>query len=98
MGVTGAVAYKTSGRRRRRLARLAATVRMPKNQVALSLFWRTFFLLAVLLAGGVFAWTQTFRALEFEPRAAQAAQQIASLVNLARACSRAWTASTGSLW
>ena len=28
---------------------------------------------------------QTFRALEFEPRAVQAAQQIASLVNLARA-------------
>ena len=58
---------------------------MPQNQLALSLFWRTFFLLAVLLAGGVFAWTQTFRALEFEPRAVQAAQQIASLVNLSRA-------------
>ena len=58
---------------------------MPQNQVALSLFWRTFFLLAVLLASGVFAWTQTFRALEFEPRAVQAAQQIASLVNLSRA-------------
>ena len=28
---------------------------------------------------------QTFRALEFEPRAVQAAQQIASLVNLTRA-------------
>jgi two-component system osmolarity sensor histidine kinase EnvZ len=32
----------------------------------------------------VFAWVQTFRALEFEPRAVQAAQQIASLVNLTR--------------
>ena len=42
-------------------------------------------LLAVLLASGVFAWTQTFRALEIEPRAVQAAQQIASLVNLSRA-------------
>jgi two-component system osmolarity sensor histidine kinase EnvZ len=51
----------------------------------LSLFWRTFFLLALLLAGGVFAWVQTLRALEFEPRAVQAAQQIASLVNLSRA-------------
>ena len=40
-----------------------------RGAVALSLFWRTFFLLAVLLMGGVFAWTQTFRALEFEPRA-----------------------------
>ncbi len=57
---------------------------MHPSQVALSLFWRTFFLLALLLAGGVFAWVQTFRALEFEPRAVQAAQQIASLVNLAR--------------
>ena len=61
---------------------------MPQNQVALSLFWRTFFLLAVLLVGGVFAWLQTFRALEFEPRAVQAAQQIASLVNLSRAALR----------
>jgi len=55
------------------------------NQVALSLFWRTFFLIALLLASGVFAWTQTFRALEFEPRATQSAAQIATLVKLARA-------------
>ena len=58
---------------------------MPRRHLALSLFWRTFVLLALLLFGGVFAWTQTFRALEFEPRAVQAAQQIASLVSLARA-------------
>ncbi len=50
-----------------------------------SLFWRTFALLALLLAGGVFAWMQTLRALEFEPRAVQQAQQIAGLVNLSRA-------------
>ena len=56
--------------------------------IALSLFWRTFALLALLLFGGVFAWVQTFRALEFEPRAVQAAQQIASLVNLSRAALR----------
>src|SRR5262245_39350378 len=61
---------------------------MANKHVALSLFWRTFFLLAILLAGGVFAWTQTFRAMEFEPRAVQAAQQIASLVNLSRAALR----------
>ncbi|HEX7437670.1 MAG TPA: ATP-binding protein [Caldimonas sp.] len=61
---------------------------MPQKRAALSLFWRTFFLLAVLLASGVFAWVQTFRALEFEPRAVQAAQQIASLVNLTRAALR----------
>ncbi len=57
---------------------------MSQKHVALSLFWRTFFLLAVLLLGGVFAWVQTFRALDFEPRAVQAAEQIASLVNLTR--------------
>ncbi|MBQ0930930.1 HAMP domain-containing protein [Ideonella sp. 4Y16] len=54
----------------------------------MNLFWRTFFLLGVLLAGGVFAWVITLRQLEFEPRAVQAAQQIASLVNLSRAALR----------
>src|SRR5688572_33487719 len=62
---------------------------MPKRKgLALSLFWRTFFLLALLLGGGIFAWVQTLRALEFEPRAVQSAQQIASLVNLSRAALR----------
>jgi two-component system osmolarity sensor histidine kinase EnvZ len=55
---------------------------------ALNLFWRTFFLLAILLAGGILAWVQTLRQLEFEPRAVQASQQIASLVNLSRAALR----------
>jgi two-component system osmolarity sensor histidine kinase EnvZ len=59
-----------------------------RSAVGLSLFWRTFFLLALLLAGGIAAWLQTFRALELEPRAVQAAQQTASLVNLARAALR----------
>jgi hypothetical protein len=68
--------------------------RCHRSPVALSLFWRTFFLLALLLAGGIFAWVQTLRALEFEPRAVQAAQQIASLVNLSRAALRRPTAST----
>jgi two-component system osmolarity sensor histidine kinase EnvZ len=62
-------------------------VRTP-SILPLSLFWRTFFLLALLLAGGVFAWVQTLRALEFEPRVVQAAQQTASLVNLSRAALR----------
>ena len=61
---------------------------MARQPVELSLFWRTFFLLALLLAGGIFAWVQTLRALEFEPRAVQAAQQIAELVNLSRAALR----------
>ncbi|MCI4439914.1 sensor histidine kinase [Tibeticola sp.] len=51
----------------------------------LSLFWRTFIMLALLLVGSSVAWMQTFRALEYEPRAVLAAQQVASLVNLTRA-------------
>jgi len=51
----------------------------------LSLFWRTFFLLALLLLGSIAAWLQTLRAMEFEPRAVQTAQQLASQVNLSRA-------------
>jgi len=39
-----------------------------------SLFWRTFFLLSLLLVGCIVAWLQTFRALEYEPRTLQSAQ------------------------
>ena len=56
---------------------------MPLN--GLSLFWRTFFLLALLLVGSILAWLQTLHSLEFEPRAVQIAQQLASQVNLSRA-------------
>jgi two-component system osmolarity sensor histidine kinase EnvZ len=88
----------TDGRPR---ARHAAADRHPSwrdGPVGFSLFWRTFFLLAILLAGGVFAWVQTLRALEFEPRAVQAAQQTAGLVNLSRAALRRPTASTAWRW
>ncbi len=64
----------------RRLSPRDARVR-----VGLNLFWRTFFLLGLLLAGSILAWLQTLRALEFEPRTIYTAQQIASLVNLSRA-------------
>jgi len=53
-------------------------------RLALNLFWRTFALLALLLAAGVLAWQQTFKALEAEPKALEAAQQLAGLVNLSR--------------
>ncbi len=55
------------------------------RKLRFSLFWRTFFLLGMLLVGSVVSWLQTFRVLESEPRAAQTAQQIASIVNLSRA-------------
>ena len=61
---------------------------MPRKRFALSLFWRTFILLGLLLTAGIVAWVQTFKALELEPRSVQAAQQIASLVNLSRAALR----------
>lgn len=58
---------------------------MPKPPaLGLTLFSRTFFLLALLLGAGIFAWVQTLRSLELEPRAVQAAQQVASLVTLSR--------------
>ncbi len=59
--------------------------RRSRLKLGLSLFWRTFFLLALLLIGSTVAWLQTFRQLEYEPRAIQTAHQIASLVNLTRA-------------
>jgi two-component system osmolarity sensor histidine kinase EnvZ len=64
---------------------VAAAPPRQTSGAGLSLFWRTFFLLALLLIGSIMAWLQTLRALEFEPRAIQTAQQIASLVNLSRA-------------
>ena len=43
------------------------------HRVTLNLFWRTFFLLAILLVGSILAWLQTLRALEFSPRTLQSA-------------------------
>ncbi len=57
----------------------------PASKTGLSLFWRTFVLLALLLACSVWAWTETLHELEAEPRAVQTARQIGSLVNLSRA-------------
>jgi two-component system, OmpR family, osmolarity sensor histidine kinase EnvZ len=55
------------------------------SRSGLSLFWRTFFLIALLLLGSIAAWLQALRSLEFEPRAIQLAHEIASQVNLSRA-------------
>jgi two-component system osmolarity sensor histidine kinase EnvZ len=51
----------------------------------LSLYWRTFTYLVLLLTGCILAWVQTFNALEFQPQALQSARQVASMVNLTRA-------------
>ena len=57
-------------------------------RLGVSLFWRTFLFLALLLFGSIVAWLQTYRSLESEPRAVQNAQQLASLVNLSRVALR----------
>ena len=49
------------------------------------LFWRTFFLLAFLLAASMAAWVASYRIIERTPRASQAAAQIVSLVTITRA-------------
>ena len=58
--------------------------RTRRSRPRLSLFWRTFFLLSLLLFASIVAWLQTLRASEFEPRVMQTARQISSLVNLSR--------------
>lgn len=54
----------------------------------LSLFWRTFILVGLLVTGSVLTWMQTFRALDYEPRQIAAARQAAALVNLSRTALR----------
>lgn len=61
---------------------------MPFSWQSISLFWRNWFALALILLGCMLAWLQSYRALEFEPRALQSARQVASLVNLSRAALR----------
>jgi two-component system osmolarity sensor histidine kinase EnvZ len=57
-----------------------------RSRFGINLFWRTFVLLMLLLAGCTVAWLYTFRALalEYEPRTLHMARQVASFVNLAR--------------
>ena len=56
---------------------------MSQKKVAFSLFWRTFVLLLLLLAVGVFAWVQTLREFDRAPRAAaNTARQLATVVQL----------------
>jgi len=62
---------------------------MYRNPVALSLFWRTFFLITLLLACGVGAWVQTARVVELEPRDARDAHRIATVVGITKTALKA---------
>ena len=49
------------------------------------LFWRTFFLLAFMIAGSMAAWVASYRFIERVPRATQIAAQVVSMVTITRA-------------
>ncbi|MCM0044098.1 MAG: ATP-binding protein [Burkholderiaceae bacterium] len=49
------------------------------------LFWRTFFLLAFLIAASMAAWVASFRVVERTPRGEQIAAQVVSVVTITRA-------------
>lgn len=49
------------------------------------LFWRTFFLLAFLIAASMAAWIASYRVVEQRPRANQIAAQVISVVTITRA-------------
>jgi two-component system osmolarity sensor histidine kinase EnvZ len=57
--------------------------RVPRR-LKVSLFWRTFFLLALLILCSSLAWLQMFRTQEYEPRILRNAHQIATVVNLTK--------------
>ena len=49
------------------------------------LFWRTFFLIAFLIAASMAAWVASFRVVERTPRGEQIAAQVTSIVTITRA-------------
>ncbi|WP_292933789.1 ATP-binding protein [Noviherbaspirillum sp.] len=55
------------------------------NWLKSGLFWRTFFLLAFLIAASILAWVASFRIVERTPRAQQMAAQVISIVTITRA-------------
>ena len=54
------------------------------RRLKLSLFWRTFIWLALLILFSSLAWLQMFRTQEYEPRILRNAHQIATVVNLTK--------------
>lgn len=55
-----------------------------RQLLQISLFWRTFVLLVLLILASSLVWYISFKALEYESRAQLAARQISSAVNLTR--------------
>ena len=55
-----------------------------RQLLQISLFWRTFVLLVLLILASSLVWYISFKALEYEARAQLAARQISSAVNLTR--------------
>lgn len=55
------------------------------NWIKSGLFWRTFFLLAFLIAASMAAWVASYRIIEQTPRANQIAAQVISVVTITRA-------------
>ncbi len=68
---------------RRVAMRWAARLRKQPLQ-GLSLFWRTFVLLSLLMLCSTLVWLLLFRSQEYEPRVLRNAHQIATVVNLTR--------------
>ncbi len=56
----------------------------PARSLQLSLFWRTFLMLVLLIFFSSLAWLQMFRTQEYEPRILRNAHQIATVVNLTK--------------
>jgi two-component system, OmpR family, osmolarity sensor histidine kinase EnvZ len=58
--------------------------REQRRRLKLSLFWRTFFFLAMLILCSSLIWLHLFRTQEYEPRILRNAHQIATVVNLTK--------------
>jgi two-component system osmolarity sensor histidine kinase EnvZ len=66
------------------MAQAQARNKPPPNWAPGGVFWRTFLLIAALIAASIVGSYQSFRVLERTPRAEQAAELIVSVVNLTR--------------
>lgn len=66
-------------------ASVNTVVRRRLSWLQSGLFWRTFFLLAFLLAASMAAWVASFRIVERTPRGEQIAAQVVSIVTITRA-------------